>query len=191
MITTGLDCNLMARDPRCVFQLKIECGDRGIIVTPWAPVRQCYSIVTPHWWSLDLDEEPPLHIKLAYDRSGKDRELETFFKSYEGQNWEIEVLAQVEGKEGAAEYGKIPAQLWKRPEEVAPHFTRKVNFPAKSKDLGTMVRKAFTLANPNNYQKQHLSNQYVVEFYQAPRKVVTRLRHHLGSEVYEYVDPQV
>lgn len=104
----------MARDLFCAFQLKIECGDRDTVVTPWAPLRQCYSIVTPQWWSLDLDEEPPLHITLAYDRSEKDKEVETFFTPQKGQDWEVEVLTLVEGKDGAAEYTKIPAQLWKK-----------------------------------------------------------------------------
>lgn len=75
--------------------------------------------------------------------------------------------------------------------EVAPHITGKVNFPASEKDLGAMVKKAIDLADPNVYEEQNLSNQCIVKFYQTPRTVVAQLRQHLGSEVCEYVDPQV
>lgn len=140
VITTGLDCNLMARDLLCAFQLSLECGDEGITVKPWAPRRQCYASTTPQWWTLDLMDQSPSHVTLADDQSGGNMELETFYKRHEGSEWNVVIRALVTGPHGEAEYVEVPPELWKQSPMVAPHITMKVNFPYHAKDLGPMVR---------------------------------------------------
>ncbi|XP_067836222.1 uncharacterized protein, partial [Heptranchias perlo] len=150
----------MARDLLCAFHLSIECGDVGLTVKPWAPKMQCYVSITPQWWSLDFKDESSLHVTLAYDMSGKNKELEDFYRSCVGTEWEVIRRAMVTGPEGRAEYVEIPSELWKEAPTTgyitrgaaktmgwdpgyfeikgAPHITREVNYPYHAKDLGPM-----------------------------------------------------
>ncbi|XP_072325204.1 derlin-2 isoform X1 [Scyliorhinus torazame] len=144
----------------------------------------------PQWWTLDIEHS--LHrVTLAYYRTGQNRELEDKYRPLIGTEWPVKVTATVTGKEGTADFVTISPHLWPQSASVSPHITHQVHDQYHARDLGQMVRRAVDHSDPTEYALQVMPDGTAIKYFEVPETINTRLQHHWGHDVLEYVNPQV
>ncbi|XP_072329748.1 uncharacterized protein [Scyliorhinus torazame] len=144
----------------------------------------------PQWWTLDI-EHSLHHVTLAYDRTGQNRELEDKYRPLIGTEWPVKVTATVTGKEGTADFVTISPHLWPQSASVSLHISRQVHDQYHARDLGQMVRRAVDHSDPTEYALQVMPDGTAIKYFEVPETINTRLQHHWGHDVLEYVNPQV